>query len=156
MENSVEAIMSTKVETIDLLETAYEAAKKMQDKRISSVIVVDKKNQVEVEPLGIITERDLVHRVCAQGISSKEKRANEIMSFPIATIDPRATVETAADLMLANKVRHLIVMNADRKMVGILAPSDLNKYLRSNMDMDEVKARILQGLIDEQEMGAPL
>ncbi|WP_337863567.1 CBS domain-containing protein [Nitrososphaera sp.] len=148
--------MSTKVETIDLLETAYEAAKKMQDKRISSVIVVDKKNQVEVEPLGIITERDLVHRVCAQGISSKEKRANEIMSFPIATIDPRATVETAADLMLANKVRHLIVMNADRKMVGILAPSDLNKYLRSNMDMDEVKARILQGLIDEQEMGAPL
>lgn len=152
MENSVEAIMSTNVETIDLMETAYEAARKMRDKKISAVIVVNKKES-EAGPLGIVTERDLVNRICAEGVNSKEKMANEIMSFPLATIDPRSTVETAADVMLANKVRHLVVVNSDKKMVGTLAPIDLNKYLRSNIDMDEVKARILRGLIEEKEMG---
>lgn len=154
MENSVEAIMSTKIETVDLMETAHEAAKKMRDKKISAVIVVNKK-EADAQPLGIVTERDLVNRVCAEGASSKEKIVNEIMSFPLATIDPHSTVETAADLMLANKVRHLVVMNPDKKMIGTLAPIDLNKYLRSNIDMDEIKTRILRGLIEEQEMGNP-
>lgn len=152
MGNSVEEIMSTKVETIDLMETAYEAATKMRNKKISAVIVINKK-EPDAGPLGIVTERDLVNRICAEGVNSKEKMVNEIMSSPLATIDPRSTVETAADLMLANKVRHLVVVNSDKKMVGTLAPVDLNKYLRSNIDMDEVKTRILHGLIEEQEMG---
>jgi CBS domain-containing protein len=154
MENSVEAIMSTKIETIDLMETAHEAAKKMRDNKISAVIVVNKK-QSDATPLGIVTERDLVNRICAEGVNSKERTVDEIMSFPLATIGPHSTVETAADLMLANKVRHLVVLNPDKKMIGTLAPIDLNKYLRSNIDMDEVKARILRGLVEEQEMDSP-
>jgi predicted transcriptional regulator len=71
------------------------------------------------------------------------------MSSPIATIEKQSTVEAAADLMLSNKVRHLLVVEGNRKPVGIVAPSDLNKYLRANIDMDEVNARILQALEDE-------
>src|SRR3712207_7250567 len=74
-----------------------------------------------------------------------EVGVREIMSSPIATIEPQATVETAADLMLSNKVRHLLVVDEEtRTPVGIIAPSDLNKYLRGNIDMDEVNARILE------------
>lgn len=154
MENSVQAIMSTKIETIDLLDNSYEAAKKMRDKRVSALVVIDKKHDDSV-PLGILTERDLVYRICAEARSSKEVMVNEIMSSPVATIDPRSTVGVAADLMLSNKVRHLIVLNSEKQMVGTLAPINLNKYLRSNIDMDEVKARILKGLVEEQEMGEP-
>jgi hypothetical protein len=60
------------------------------------------------------------------------------MSSPIATIDPRSTVELAADLILSNKVRHLLMVNADKTPIGIVAPTYLNKYLRANIDMDEV------------------
>ena len=151
MENAVKSIISTKIETVDILETAQDAAKMMSDKRISSLLVVNKKNKDE--PLGIITERDLVQRVCALGVSSKDVPVRQIMSSPIATIDPSASVEVAADIMLSNKVRHLLVLNEERKPVGILAPSDLNKYLRANINLNEVKARILEGLLEEEEMG---
>ena len=150
MQNAIKEIMSTKLETIDVAENAQEAAKKMNDKRISSVLVVDGDKQ-NGEPIGIVTERDLVIRVCAAGTSSKEVGIREIMSSPIATVEPQATVETAADLMLSNKVRHLLVVDEQtRKPVGIIAPSDLNKYLRANIDMDEVNARILDAIKAEE------
>jgi signal-transduction protein with cAMP-binding, CBS, and nucleotidyltransferase domain len=154
MENAVEAIMSRKVETIDISESAQGAAWKMREHKISSLVVLDKGKKGE-DPVGIVTERDLVYRICAEGTSSKDVRVQEIMSSPIATIDPRSTVEGAADLMLSNKVRHLLVVNVDKKPIGIVAPTDLNRYLRANIDMDEVKARILKAVLDGEEMGEP-
>jgi CBS domain-containing protein len=143
--------MSTNLEAIDITENAQKAAKKMNDKRISSVLVVDK-NKNEEEPVGIVTEKDLVNRICAAGTSSKDVSVQEIMSSPIATIETQATVESAADLMLSNKVRHLLVVDEQtRKPVGIIAPSDLNKYLRANINMDEVNARILKAIETEEE-----
>jgi hypothetical protein len=53
--------------------------------------------------------------------------------------------------MLTNKVRHLLVVDEETsKPVGIIAPSDLNKYLRANIDMDEVNARILEAIKAEE------
>ena len=150
MQNAVKEIMSTNLETIDATENAQQASKKMNDKRISSVLVIDRDKKGE-EPLGIITERDLVKHVCASGISSKEVGVREIMSSPIATVEAEATVETAADLMLSNKVRHLLVVDEQtRKPVGIIAPSDMNKYLRANIDMNEVNARIFEAIRAEE------
>jgi CBS domain-containing protein len=150
MQNAVKEIMSRSLETIDLKQNAQEVAKMMNEKRISSVLVVDKQNESN-DPIGIVTERDLVIRVCAAGTSSKEIGVREIMSSPIVTIEPRSTVETAADLMLSNKVRHLLVVDEEtKKPLGIIAPSDLNKYLRGNIDMDEVNARILEAIKVEE------
>jgi CBS domain-containing protein len=150
MQNAIKEIMSTKLETIDLAKNAQEAAKKMNDKRISSLLVVDMNSKSE-EPMGIVTERDLVIRVCAAGTNSKDVGIREIMSSPIVTVEPDATVETAAELMLSNKVRHLLVIDEQtKKPVGIIAPSDLNKYLRGNIDMDEVNARIIEAIKAEE------
>jgi len=150
MQNAIKEIMSTKLETIDVAKNAQEAAKKMNDKRISSLLVVDGDSKTE-EPMGIVTERDLVIRVCAAGTNSKDVGIREIMSSPIVTVEPDATVETAAELMLSNKVRHLLVIDEQtKKPVGIIAPSDLNKYLRGNIDMDEVNARILDAIKAEE------
>ena len=149
--NAVKEIMSTKLEKIDITKNAQEAAKMMNDKSISSVLVVDEDNNKSEGPIGIVTERDLVVHVCAAGTNSKDVGIREIMSSPIVTVEPQATVETAADLMLSNKVRHLLVIDEQtRKPVGIIAPSDLNKYLRANIDMDEVNARILEAIKAEE------
>ena len=152
MQNAVNEIMSTRLEMIDVTATAQEAAKKMNEKRISSVLVIDKNRKNNEDPIGIVTEKDLVRRVCAAGISSKEISVSDIMSSPIETIETEATVETAADLMLMNKIRHLLVVDEkSRKPVGIIAPTDLNKYLTANIDMDEVNARILKAIKAEEE-----
>ncbi|MDQ3909498.1 MAG: CBS domain-containing protein [Thermoproteota archaeon] len=154
MQNAIKEIMSTKLETIDVTKNAQEAAKKMNDKRISSLLGGEANSKSE-EPIGIVTERDLVIRVCAAGTISKDVGIREILSSPIVTVEPDATVETAAELMLSNKVRHLLVIDEQtRKPVGIIAPSDLNKYLRGNIDMDEVNARILEA-IKVEEMTEP-
>jgi signal-transduction protein with cAMP-binding, CBS, and nucleotidyltransferase domain len=154
MQNAVKEIMSANLETIEITANAQDAAKKMKDKRISSVLVIDR-SEGEEEPVGIVTERDLVSRICAIGAKSKEVSIREIMSSPIANVEAQATVETAAALMLSNKVRHLLVVEEEnRKPVGIIAPRDLNKYLRANIDMDEVNARILRA-IEAEEMSEP-
>ena len=154
MHNTISEIMTTNIEFIDMTESAQKAAKKMKEKRISSLLVVDntKKNKKEEEePVGIVTERDLVNRVCAEGISGREVSVREIMSSPIETVEGQATIETAADLMLSNNVRHLLVIDEQTgRPMGIIAPSDLNRYLRANMDMDEVNARILKTIQAEE------
>jgi hypothetical protein len=48
----------------------------------------------------------------------------------------------------------LVVDEQTRRPVGIIAPSDLNKYLRANIDMDEVNARILRA-IESEDMTEP-
>ncbi|MEP0824024.1 MAG: CBS domain-containing protein [Nitrososphaera sp.] len=149
MKNAVSEIMSSELVTIDIKENAQEAAKKMREMHISSLLIADKDKGES--PVGIVTERDLVNRVCAEGLNAKEVSVREILSSPVATVEGHATVETAADLMLSNKVRHLLVVDGQsRKPVGIVAPSDLNRYLRANIDMNEVSARILEAIQAEE------
>jgi predicted transcriptional regulator len=72
----------------------------------------------------------------------------EIMSSPIVTIDVDASIEQAADKMIQNKVRHLLITENDR-IYGIITPSDFTIYLTENLNMDEVNARILQSLKED-------
>ena len=60
-------LMSQKLETISTLSLAQEASKKMKDNNVSSLIVIDDSNN---KPTGIVTERDLVRKVCVNDRSS--------------------------------------------------------------------------------------
>jgi signal-transduction protein with cAMP-binding, CBS, and nucleotidyltransferase domain len=143
---SIKKIVTHKLETIHLHETAQEAAKKMKHKDISSLLVVDESG-VHV---GIVTERDLVSKVCIYNKNSTEVFVNEIMSSPLVSIEYKATLEEAAKKMVDNKIQHLLVKNADT-LVGILTTTDLSTYLRQNIDMDEVNANILESLMEQEK-----
>jgi len=49
--------------------------------------------------------------------------------------------------MLSNNVRHLLMADANKTPVGLVAPTDLNEYLKANIDMDKVNARILKAVL---------
>jgi len=144
MVKSVSEIMTTRIETIGLEDNAQEAAKKMNHKNVSSLVVVDKDDQA----VGIITERDLVREVCVQDASSNQHIIKNIMSSPIVTIDPNSSVETAANVMMQNKVRHLVVVN-EKKTLGIITATNFVNYLNQHLDLDDVNARILSALSEE-------
>lgn len=146
MLKSVGGAMNQNVETINLDSTAYEAAKKMRDRKVSSLVVVDGKNG---KPAGIVTERDMARRVCAEGASSKGIRIQNVMSAPLVTIDPNSSIEVAADSMIHNKVRHLLVTDKDGKALGIITPTDFGKVLSEKIDMDEVNTLILKAVQEE-------
>jgi CBS domain-containing protein len=143
---TVGQLMTERLETIGPSDTAQEAAKKMRDKKVSSLVVTD----VEDKPVGIVTERDLVRQVCTKIINSNDVIVHHIMSSPLATIDANSSVEVAADIMIQNKVRHLLVVD-ENKVLGIITPSDFTGYLKEKLNLDDVNARILQSLKEDEE-----
>ena len=60
-------LMTQKLETIGTSSSSQEASKKMKDNKVSSLIVIDDSNN---KPIGIVTERDLVRKVCVNDRSS--------------------------------------------------------------------------------------
>jgi CBS domain-containing protein len=146
VEAAVRQVTRKELVTIYSHSTAQEAAKRMRSKKVSSLVVIEKGDA----PVGIVTERDLVRSVCSRDISSDSVLIQEIMSSPINTIDVDASIEQAADKMIQNKVRHLLITEND-KIYGIITPSDFTIYLTENLNMDEVNARILQSLKEDME-----
>jgi CBS domain-containing protein len=143
---TVGQLMTERLETISPSDTAQEAATKMRDKKVSSLVVTD----VEDKPIGIVTERDLVRQVCTKVVNSNDVIVHHIMSSPLATIDANSSVEVAADIMIQNKVRHLLVVD-ENKVLGIITPSDFTGYLKEKLNLDDVNARILQSLKEDEE-----
>ena len=119
--------MNEKLEKITVNKTAQEAARKMDTANTSSLIVTD----LDEKPVGIITERDLVRRVIANDAKSESVLLNDIMASPIITIDANSSVESAADVMLQNEVRHLLVVEDEdvNKPLGIITSTDFTTYL---------------------------
>ena len=148
---SVGEIMTKKLETIAISNSAQEAAKKMRDKNISSLLVIDNTNNND-KPIGIVTERDLVRKVCVNDASSKHTMVQDITSSPLITIDTISSVEVAADVMTQNKVRHLLVVedNDVNKPLGIITPGDFTEYLKENLNIDDVNAKIIESIKEEQ------
>lgn len=139
--------MTENLETISTLSSVQEAAKKMRDNNVSSLVVIDDKN--DNKPTGIVTERDLVRKVCVSGMGSGSVVIKDLMSSPLVTIDARSPVEAAANVMIENKVRHLLVIkdNDTSRPLGIITSTDFVGYLKENLNTDnELNAKILEFL----------
>jgi CBS domain-containing protein len=120
---TINDMMSKTLQTIQEAASVQEAAKKMKEKDVSSLVVVDNQNK----PQGIITERDIVRKVCINDTSTSAVTLRDIMSSPVITIDSTESASKAVDMMLQHNVRHLLVVNKpnDSKPVGIITPLDI-------------------------------
>jgi len=102
-----------------------DTARIMNDKKVSSLVILDEDNN----PVGLVTERDLVRKVCVNDLPTSRVSNKEIMSSPLITIASESSVSTATDLMLKNNVRHLLVIENESKYsnqpIGIITPLDL-------------------------------
>jgi CBS domain-containing protein len=130
MTTTIGDIMRKKLVSVEDSATVQEAAKKMMDKNVSSLVVVNEKSR----PIGLVTERDLVRRVCIQDAYASKIITKEIMSSPLITIESRSSPSEAIDTMLRNNVRHLLVVdNSNRspedknKPIGIVTPLDFTR-----------------------------
>ena len=118
----VEDIMSTDLVTIGPEASMAEAAKLMGAKHVGSVIV-----EAEGKPQGIITERDLLSKVLLKKMKAEKIKVKDLMSSPLITIEPTATIKEAAQRMISQKGR-LAVFGAG-KLVGMVTAADLIKSL---------------------------
>ncbi|MFH0848786.1 MAG: CBS domain-containing protein [archaeon] len=112
-------IMNTNIISIDSEESVKDAAGKMAQHEIGSLVVTK-----EDEPVGIITETDLISRVLAMGRSPESTKVRTIMSKPLICGDSDMDLVEAVKLMASKGIKKLPIANVGR-LVGILTITDI-------------------------------
>lgn len=79
------------------------------------------------QPVGIVTEQDLVRRVLAAGRSPEATRCEEVMTSPVRTLGSDAPADEAARLMALHRLRHIPLLE-NGHLAGILTDRDLIAY----------------------------
>jgi signal-transduction protein with cAMP-binding, CBS, and nucleotidyltransferase domain len=101
-----------------------EIAEQMNTYKKGAIVIVDEKSR----PLGIITERDIVRRVVAEGGDPSKVTAPDVMSHPVISVDPEISIYDAALVMTKYKIRRLPAVR-DNILHGIVTATDLARYL---------------------------
>jgi CBS domain-containing protein len=128
---TVKDLMTKNVVTIDADKTVVEAAVLMSGNDIGDLVVMENNT-----PVGIVTERDFVRRVLAEG-KPVDTKVSEVMTSPLKVIDPEAPIKEAARRMVNKKIRRLPVIK-DNKLVGILTAADFAKHLSKKTLTDDI------------------
>jgi CBS domain-containing protein len=85
--------------------------------------------------VGILTERDFVRIVEKVGMLLKVDLAKHFMGKPVITVQADASVTDAIKLMQVNHIRHLIVLDKDLRMVGMVSARDLMQAARESLEI---------------------
>jgi len=137
--------MQKDIATVDVGVSALEASKLMMKKAVGYLIVIDK-----AQPVGIVTERDLVWKVMAEEREPLKVNVSEFMSAPLITVNPDATIRDAMRIMAKHKIRKLPVVR-NNAIYGIFTTRDLTKHLGKYVD------RVIRDIITAQAIyGASL
>ena len=99
--------------------TVAEAAQAMRDMNVGSIPLVDGDQLV-----GVITDRDIVIQVVAEGLDAQTERIESFMTRDPITATPDTSVEEASQIMAREQIRRLPVVE-DGRLVGYLAIADL-------------------------------
>jgi CBS domain-containing protein len=100
--------------------TVWEAACMMTGANCGSVLIVDTPGKL----LGIVTERDLMTRVLAKALSPSTTLVSEVMTRNPHCVTPETLVSDAVLIMIERGFRHLPIMAAHGKLLGVFSVRD--------------------------------
>jgi CBS domain-containing protein len=120
MGKNVRDAMTSNPRSIQPSTTVTEAARLMKAEDVGSLPIVDGDQLV-----GMVTDRDTVIRVVAEGKDPQSTTVGEIASRDLVTVDPEQDLDEALRLMAQHQVRRLPVAEEDGRLVGILAQADV-------------------------------
>ena len=144
MDNTfVNQVMSKNVLTAEKSTSLQDAAQEMNRLNVGCVIVTDNS-----KPIGIITERDFVTKVAAEG-RPLFTEISEVMSSPLTTIDPEETIWEASEIMKEKLIHKLPVIENER-IVGVITTSDIVRIssVGSDSQMRKICDQILMRMKD--------
>lgn len=99
-----------------------EAAGELSQKGVGALVIVD-----GARPIGVLSERDIVHAIAELGSNCLSKSVAEVMSREVITTEASETVDDGLTRMTEMRVRHLPVVDDDGKLIGIVSIGDLVK-----------------------------
>jgi CBS domain-containing protein len=127
MSYQVKDVMTKEVITLDLDASVTDVARVMAaDKNFGGYVIILEKGR----PVGIITERDIVNKITAQGRNQAKTQAYEIMSTSLITIGPDEDLLNASNLMREHNISKLVVIK-DQILYGIITAIDMAYHSRN-------------------------
>ncbi len=120
MKSKIKDIMTSDVHVILPECNIQEAAQKMMNLDVGALPVCDGKKL-----LGIVTDRDIALRAVASGCDIHNTKAREIMSSPIVYCFENQDIEEVSRIMEVKQIRRLVVLNQEKKLVGIVSLGDI-------------------------------
>lgn len=108
-----------------------DAAAKMVDAHVAALVVFDDKENL----VGIVTERDMTHRVVAKGLDTRTTTVSEIMTENPDTLTPDDFAMEALDVMQSRHFRHLPVTDGS-KVIGMVPIRDLFAAVKMSLEED--------------------
>lgn len=136
-EIKVEDVMSSPVIMIRDSDNAAQASRLMMKHEIGCVVVQDGRGN----PVGLITERDIVERVAAKNLTPSKVKVTKVMSKPLIAVGPNLAIKEAAKKMNKSHVRRLAVIQ-DGKLTGIMTSRDIIAVTPALIDVIVEKSRI--------------
>ena len=118
----IEDVMSTELHSIEGLATVTDAVAIMREHGINSLVVNQRDSDDEA---GLVTLTDIAGKVLAQNRSPDRVNVYEIMTKPAMTLPPRMQVRYAARLLVQLDFSRALVVDADRKPIGMVTLRDL-------------------------------
>jgi CBS domain-containing protein len=128
---SISTIMTQDVATLAENEPVTEAARIMASRRISCVVVMGNGG-----PVGVLTEKDVIHRVVRTHRNPSETHVSDVMSAPLTTVPPEYSVLGVSRKMDALHLHRLIVMD-EGKLCGIITQTDIMRAIRDELERVE-------------------
>ncbi len=109
-----------------------DAAKLMREYHVGDVVVTEETKGRRV-PIGIVTDRDIVLEVLAQGVDASKLSVDDIMSRDLVTVNESQGVFQTIRLMRAKGARRAPVVDSDGTLVGIVSADDLIDLLAEEL-----------------------
>ncbi|HET6284545.1 MAG TPA: CBS domain-containing protein [Polyangia bacterium] len=131
-------IMTRDVETVTPDSSLQEVAALMKSANCGIVPVVDA-NQTLV---GLVTDRDIVVRACAAGLSPAQTRAKDVMTADIEAVTEDEDIKDVVDLMGQKQIRRIPVVDRNDRLVGIISMADVANRADNEEDLGEALERV--------------
>ena len=121
--DKISSIMSKDVISLEPEEFLKSAIQKMSSNNVSCVVVIQDK-----KPLGILTERDIIY-LMGINIDFNTVNLQTVMRSPVIAVSEETEIPEAANLMVINSLRRLVVVDGEHKVIGIVTQTDIIKNL---------------------------
>ena len=114
--------------------TILDAARLMRDQHVGCLVVTATKDD-RIEPVGMLTDRDIVIEVIAEGIDINQVTVGDIMSYAVLKVPEDESIFDTAQRMRARGVRRVPVVSNTCSLVGILAFDDILEMLSEELSV---------------------
>ena len=131
MGTKLKEFATTLVAVVEPETSALEVAQLMRRHHIGALVVVDAIDKNK--PVGIVTDRDLVLELMAEGLDPSVFTAGDIMTVDLVTARPDMDALEAMQLMKKNRLRRLVVVDKAGHLAGIVTIEDVLALLTTEL-----------------------